>query len=126
MSARSTATISTICCPVLRNVRDQGDGPVLVHVVTQKGKGYAPAEAAADKYHGVNKFDVITGAQAKAKANAPAYTKVFAESLIKEAREGRQDRRHHRRHAVRHRPRPVRQGISRRAPSMSASPSSTR
>jgi 1-deoxy-D-xylulose-5-phosphate synthase len=71
--------------PVLRNVRDMPDGPVLVHVVTQKGKGYAPAEAAKDKYHGVTAFDVITGAQAKPKANAPAYTKVFAESLIKEA-----------------------------------------
>lgn len=73
--------------PVLKNVRDNGEGPVLIHVVTQKGKGYAPAEAAADKYHGVNKFDVITGAQAKAPANAPAYTKVFAESLIREAAE---------------------------------------
>ena len=73
--------------PILRNVRDNGDGPVLIHVVTQKGKGYAPAEAAADKYHGVNKFDVITGAQAKAPANAPAYTRVFADSLMKEARE---------------------------------------
>ncbi|MBX3570440.1 MAG: 1-deoxy-D-xylulose-5-phosphate synthase [Rhizobiaceae bacterium] len=73
--------------PVLRNVRDNGDGPVLIHVVTQKGKGYAPAEAAADKYHGVNKFDVITGAQAKAPANAPSYTRVFAESLVQEARE---------------------------------------
>ncbi len=72
--------------PVLKNVRDNGDGPVLIHVVTQKGKGYAPAEAAADKYHGVNKFDVITGAQAKAPSNAPSYTKVFAESLIEEAR----------------------------------------
>ena len=61
-------------------------GPILVHVVTQKGKGYAPAEASADKYHGVVNFDVITGAQAKPKANAPAYTKVFAESLIGEAR----------------------------------------
>jgi 1-deoxy-D-xylulose-5-phosphate synthase len=71
--------------PVLKNVRDHGDGPVLIHVVTQKGKGYAPAEAAADKYHGVNKFDVITGAQAKAPANAPSYTNVFAESLIREA-----------------------------------------
>ena len=72
--------------PVLRNVRDNGNGPVLIHVVTQKGKGYAPAEAAADKYHGVNKFDVITGAQAKAKPNAPAYTSVFAEALVEEAR----------------------------------------
>ncbi|WP_165214972.1 1-deoxy-D-xylulose-5-phosphate synthase [Affinirhizobium pseudoryzae] len=71
--------------PVLRNVRDNAKGPVLIHVVTQKGKGYAPAEAAADKYHGVNKFDVITGAQAKAKPNAPSYTNVFAEALVQEA-----------------------------------------
>ncbi len=71
--------------PVLRNVRDNAKGPVLIHVVTQKGKGYAPAEAAADKYHGVNKFDVITGAQAKAKPNAPAYTSVFADALVQEA-----------------------------------------
>ena len=79
-------TISTICCPVLRNVRDAEAGPILVHVVTQKGKGYAPAETSADKYHGVVKFDVATGAQAKSKSNAPQYTKVFGESLIKEAR----------------------------------------
>src|SRR6187401_606072 len=72
--------------PVLRNVRDAKQGPILVHVVTQKGKGYEPAEKSADKYHGVVKFDVVTGVQAKAKSNAPAYTKVFAESLIKEAR----------------------------------------
>jgi len=72
--------------PVLENVRDAGDGPILVHVVTQKGKGYAPAEAAADKYHGVVKFDVATGAQAKSKSNAPSYTKVFAQSLIEQAR----------------------------------------
>jgi 1-deoxy-D-xylulose-5-phosphate synthase len=72
--------------PVLKNVRDAEQGPVLVHVVTQKGKGYAPAESAADKYHGVVAFDVISGAQVKAKANAPSYTKVFGESLIKEAR----------------------------------------
>jgi 1-deoxy-D-xylulose-5-phosphate synthase len=71
--------------PVLQNVRDAKNGPILVHVVTQKGKGYAPAEAASDKYHGVVKFDVATGAQAKAKANAPSYTKVFGESLVKEA-----------------------------------------
>jgi 1-deoxy-D-xylulose-5-phosphate synthase len=71
--------------PVLRNVRDNAKGPVLIHVVTQKGKGYAPAEAAADKYHGVNKFDVITGAQAKAKPNAPSYTSVFADALVQEA-----------------------------------------
>ena len=72
--------------PVLRNVRDNQRGPVLIHVVTQKGKGYPPAEAAADKYHGVNKFDVITGAQAKAKPNAPSYTAVFADALVEEAR----------------------------------------
>src|SRR4249919_426793 len=72
--------------PVLRNVRDAENGPILVHVVTQKGKGYAPAEASSDRYHGVVKFDVATGKQAKAQANAPAYTKVFGESLVKEAR----------------------------------------
>ena len=72
--------------PVLRNVRDAKAGPVLVHVVTQKGKGYPPAETSADKYHGVVAFDVATGAQAKSKAAAPSYTKVFAESLIAEAR----------------------------------------
>jgi len=72
--------------PVLRNVRDAKDGPILVHVVTQKGKGYAPAEASADKFHGVSKFDVVTGTQAKSKPNAPSYTKVFAKGLIAEAR----------------------------------------
>lgn len=73
--------------PVLENVRDADDGPVLVHVVTQKGKGYGPAEAAPDKYHGVSRFDVITGAQAKPKSNAPSYTGVFAQALIQEAEE---------------------------------------
>ena len=72
--------------PILRNVRDAEIGPILVHVVTQKGKGYAPAETSADKYHGVVKFDVATGTQAKSKGGAPQYTKVFADSLIKEAR----------------------------------------
>src|SRR5476651_2565375 len=72
--------------PILRNVRDAEIGPILVHVVTQKGKGYAPAEKSADKYHGVVKFDVATGAQAKSKGGAPQYTKVFRESLVKEAR----------------------------------------
>ena len=72
--------------PVLKNVRDARNGPILVHVVTQKGKGYEPAENSADKYHGVSPFNVLTGAQAKAKAKAPSYTKVFAESLIKEAK----------------------------------------
>jgi 1-deoxy-D-xylulose-5-phosphate synthase len=71
--------------PVLKNVRDADvGGPVLIHIVTQKGKGYPPAEAAKDKYHGVNKFDVVTGAQVKPKANAPSYTKVFGEALVKE------------------------------------------
>jgi 1-deoxy-D-xylulose-5-phosphate synthase len=72
--------------PVLENVRDMKNGPILVHVVTKKGKGYEPAEKSADKYHGVVKFDVATGAQQKSKTAAPQYTKVFAESLIKEAR----------------------------------------
>jgi 1-deoxy-D-xylulose-5-phosphate synthase len=72
--------------PILKNVRDAKNGPILVHVVTQKGKGYAPAEASDDKYHGVVKFDVATGKQQKAKTNAPSYTKVFGESLTKEAR----------------------------------------
>jgi len=72
--------------PVLRNVRDAQQGPILVHCVTQKGKGYEPAENSADKYHGVSKFDVVTGAMSKPKPNAPSYTKVFAQSLIDEAR----------------------------------------
>ena len=72
--------------PVLRNVRDAKNGPMLVHVVTQKGKGYEPAEKSADKYHGVVKFDVATGAQVKGKGGPPSYTKVFGESLVKEAR----------------------------------------
>ncbi len=71
--------------PVLKNVRDMETGPILVHVVTQKGKGYGPAEASADKYHAVVKFDVATGTQAKAKPNAPAYQNVFGQSLVKEA-----------------------------------------
>ncbi len=69
--------------PVLRNVRDADSGPILVHVRTQKGKGYAPAEAAADKYHGVVKFDVVSGKQATSSATAPAYTKVFGQTLMK-------------------------------------------
>ncbi|HEX2256361.1 MAG TPA: 1-deoxy-D-xylulose-5-phosphate synthase, partial [Afifellaceae bacterium] len=73
--------------PVLRNVRDADEAPILVHVVTQKGKGYAPAEEAQDKYHGVSRFNVITGEQAAARPNAPSYTKVFATSLIREAEE---------------------------------------
>ncbi len=75
--------------PVLHNVRDAAEGPCLVHVVTQKGKGYGPAEAAADKYHGVQKFDVITGEQKKSAGGPPSYTAVFADALIAEA--GRDD-----------------------------------
>ncbi|WP_294290830.1 1-deoxy-D-xylulose-5-phosphate synthase [uncultured Sphingomonas sp.] len=71
--------------PVLENVRDAKEGPVLIHVVTQKGKGYAPAENSADKYHGVQKFDVITGAQAKAPPGPPAYQNVFGDALVREA-----------------------------------------
>jgi 1-deoxy-D-xylulose-5-phosphate synthase len=69
--------------PVLENVRDAEDGPILVHVVTQKGKGYAPAENSADKYHGVQMFDVITGEQKKSSGGPPAYQNVFAETLSK-------------------------------------------
>jgi 1-deoxy-D-xylulose-5-phosphate synthase len=76
----------SVLVPVLRNVRDAKQGPILVHVVTRKGKGYPPAEASDDKYHGVNRFNVVTGAQVAATPNAPGYTKVFAESLIAEAR----------------------------------------
>jgi 1-deoxy-D-xylulose-5-phosphate synthase len=72
--------------PVLRNVRDAQEGPILVHVVTQKGKGYPPAEASSDKYHGVSQFNVVTGAQTKVASKAPSYTRVFADSLIAEAR----------------------------------------
>ena len=72
--------------PVLKNVRDAKQGPILVHVITKKGKGYAPAENSADKYHGVNRFNVVTGDQVKPKPNAPAFTRVFADSLIAEAR----------------------------------------
>ena len=71
--------------PVLKNVRDTRNGPILVHVVTKKGKGYGPAEASDDKYHGVTRFDVVTGKQAKAVTNAPSYTRVFADALIAEA-----------------------------------------
>jgi 1-deoxy-D-xylulose-5-phosphate synthase len=72
--------------PVLKNVRDTKQGPILVHAVTKKGNGYAPAEASADKYHGVTKFNVVTGAQDKGAPKAPSYTRVFADSLIIEAR----------------------------------------
>ncbi len=72
--------------PIMENVRDAQNGPILVHVVTKKGKGYAPAEASADKYHGVSKFNVLTGEQKKSNSKAPAYQKVFGEALIAEAK----------------------------------------
>ena len=74
-----------VLIPVLENARDMENGPVLIHVVTKKGKGYAPAESSSDKYHGVSKFNVVTGEQAKAKAGPPSYTKVFAQELVRAA-----------------------------------------
>ena len=74
-----------VLLPVLENCKAMANGPILIHVVTQKGKGYEPAETAADKYHGVAKFDVVTGKQNKPKPNAPAYQNVFGASLVKEA-----------------------------------------
>jgi len=74
-----------VLIPLLAELRDEKDGPILLHVVTRKGAGYAPAEAAEDKYHGVNPFDVTTGKQNKAEAKAPSYTRVFADALIAEA-----------------------------------------
>ena len=71
--------------PVLRMVRERADGPMLVHVITKKGKGYAPAETASDKGHGVGKFDIVTGSQSKAISNAPSYTSVFAKALLEHA-----------------------------------------
>lgn len=71
--------------PVLRNARDMERGPILIHVVTKKGKGYPPAEKAADKYHGVGKFDIVSGTQAKKSSNAPSYTSVFGDALVREA-----------------------------------------
>ncbi len=96
----------------LARARDYKDGPVLLHVVTQKGKGYAPAEAAADKYHGVVKFDVATGAQAKSQAQGAALHQGLRRELGEGGGEGRTHRRHHRGHAVGHRPRPVRKNLS--------------
>ena len=98
--------------PVLRNVREAEEtGPILVHAITQKGKGYALAEASADKLHSVSKFNVITGEQAKAPPGPPTYTKVFAEALIAEAERDPDHRRDHRGDAVRHRAGPVRQAL---------------
>ena len=112
--------------PVLKNVARQRRRPDAGPCRDPEGQGLSRRpRPRADKYHGVVKFDVVTGAQAKAPANAPTYTKVFAESLIAGGREDDRDRRHHRGHAVGHRPRPVRRGFPERASSMSASPSST-
>ena len=112
--------------PVLKNVRDAHTGPILIHVVTQKGKGYAPAEESDDKYHGVNTFDVITGTQVKPKANFPDLHQGVRREPDPGGTRGRQDRRRNRRHALRHGRGSFRSANSRRAPSMSASPSSTR
>lgn len=97
--------------PVLKNVRDMETGPILVHVVTQKGKGYGPAEASADKYHAVVKFDVATGTQAKAKPNAAGLPERVRPEPRQGSPEGRQDRRHHRGNAVGHRCRHLQQGL---------------
>ena len=99
--------------PILKNAAAITDRPVLVHVVTQKGKGYAPAESSADKLHAVVKFDVVSGKQSKSVSNAPSYTKVFGTELIKRAERRSDHRRHHRRHAVGHRSGPVRPGLPR-------------
>jgi 1-deoxy-D-xylulose-5-phosphate synthase len=73
----------SVLVPVLENARDLEGGPVLIHVVTQKGKGYAPAEKSDDKYHGVSKFNVVTGEQSKGRNGPPSYTKIFAEELVR-------------------------------------------
>ena len=99
--------------PVLKNVRDAKNGPILVHVVTQKGKGYAPAEKSADKYHGVVKFDVATGAQVKAKAGGARLSEGLRRKPDQGSAQGPEDRRHHRGDAVGHRHRPVPEGVSR-------------
>ena len=89
-----------VLLPVLRNVRDAKQGPILLHVVTKKGKGYPPAEASDDKYHGVNKFNVITGAQVGAEAQCAELHQGVRAKPDRGGEEGRQDRRHHRGHAV--------------------------
>ena len=112
---------------ILENVRDSDHGPMLIHVVTQKGKGYAPAESSDDKYHGVVKFDVITGKQDKGPGGGPPRLHPRVRRRAgRRGRQGRQDRRDHRRHARRHRPRHVRKSPSRPGCSTSASPSSMR
>jgi 1-deoxy-D-xylulose-5-phosphate synthase len=112
--------------PVLENVRDAEEGPIVVHVVTKKGKGYGPAEAAADKYHGVQKFDVITGAQDKAPPGPPSYQNVFGATLAKLGPHGRADRGDHRGDAGRHGRRQVLAGAIRTGRSTWVSPNSMR
>ena len=102
-----------VLLPVLRNVRDARQGPILVHVVTKKGKGYPPAEASDDKYHGVNRFNVVTGAQVKRQAECAELHQGVRAEPDRGGAQGRQDRRHHRGDAVGHGPRPVRQGVPR-------------
>ena len=100
--------------PVLRNVRAMRNGPILVHVVTQKGKGYGPAEISADKFHGVGKFNVVTGAQeAIGRRHAAELHQGVRASSDRGGARRRQDRRHHRGDAVRHRARPVRRDVPR-------------
>src|ERR1700742_154603 len=97
--------------PVLANVRDMGTGPVLIHVVTQKGKGYGPAEASADKYHAVVKFDVATRPPGQLQPHRPLRSERVRQKPGQGSREGRQDRRHHRGDAVGHRHRYLQQGV---------------
>ena len=111
--------------PVLKNVRDADDGPILIHVVTQKGKGYPPAEAAEDKYHGVVKFDVVTGKQQTTRASAPILHQGVRREPGEGGAEGRSHRRDHGGDAVRHRASISSPRRFRIAPSTSASPSST-
>ena len=99
---------------VLENVRDAEEGPILVHAVTKKGKGYGPAESGADKYHGVVKFDVVSGKQDKGPGGGPpAYQNVFAETLTAKLARDDEDRRDHRGDAVGHRARQVRRRLPR-------------
>jgi 1-deoxy-D-xylulose-5-phosphate synthase len=109
---------------VLRAAKAQATGPVLIHAVTVKGKGYAPAEGADDCYHGVAKFDVKTGAQKKSKPNAPSYTGVFRTDPDEAGRDGFAHRRRHGGHAGRHRAEPCRRPCP-SVSSTSASPNST-
>ena len=126
-SGRSTATTWIIFLPILRNVRDDaGPGPILVHVCTQKGKGYAPAEESADRYHGVSSFDVGTGAQKKSGSNAPSFTKRVRPESGDRGASRRPHLRDHRRDAVGNRSRSSSSRSSPTVRSTSGWPSSTR